>query len=185
VHQFCPKIVFISEIRQQQERVSNLCFRLGYKNAFVVNGKGKGGGLVIYWDEAIKLSIVSYGLHYIDTLIWDSDHHVSWRGTFVYGEPRAQDRHDMWGLLKILKRVSSVSWMLIGEFNEVMWSFEHLSSRCRPERQMQEFREVLEFCDVFDLGFSGWTYDNRQSGERNVKVRLDHAVASSSWSDWF
>jgi hypothetical protein len=68
----------------------------------------------------------------------------------------------MWGLLKILKRVSSVSWMLVGEFNEVMWSFEHLSSRCRPERQMQEFREVLEFCDVFDLGFSGvlWTYSN-------------------------
>nr|XP_051205578.1 uncharacterized protein LOC127319648 [Lolium perenne] len=49
---------------------------------------------------------------------------------------------------------------------------------------MQDFREVLSFCDVHDIGFSGvpWTFDNKQRGERNVKVRLDRAVASPDWS---
>jgi hypothetical protein len=93
----------------------------------------------------------------------------------------------MWELLKRLKPVSSAPWVLIGDFNEALCSFEHLSSRCRLERRMLEFREALDFCDVFDLGFSGipWTYDNKQSGERNVKVRLDRAVASSTWSECF
>jgi hypothetical protein len=68
-----------------------------------------------------------------------------------------------------------------------MWSFEQLSARRRPEKRMVDFREVLSHCEVHDLGFTGvpWTFDNKQTGDRNVKVRLDRAVASSSWIRWF
>jgi exonuclease III len=40
---------------------------------------------------------------------------------------------------------------------------------------------------MHDLGFIGqpWTFDNRQADSRNVKVRLDRAVATPSWSNWF
>jgi hypothetical protein len=77
--------------------------------------------------------------------------------------------------------------MMIGDFNEVMWSFEHFSNRPRPAKQMLDFREVLSQCDLRDLGFYGlpWTYNKKQKGERNVQVRLDRAVASPSWSNWF
>jgi hypothetical protein len=67
--------------------VSNLCGRIGLKNALVVDGQGKGGGLVLFWDESIKIIVLPYDLHYMDTLVCDGDHHASWRGTFVYGEP--------------------------------------------------------------------------------------------------
>jgi hypothetical protein len=30
-----------------------------------------------------------------------------------------------------------------------------------------------------------WTFDNKQQGDRNVKVRLDKAVASPAWSAMF
>jgi hypothetical protein len=45
---------------------------------------------------------------------------------------------------------------------------------------MAAFREVLDFCNLRDIGFSGvpWTYDNRKEGARNVKVRLDRGVAN-------
>jgi hypothetical protein len=104
-----------------------------------VDGKGKGGGLVIYWNDSTNLSIMSYGLHYIDTLIWDKDHHANWCCTFVYGEPRTQDRHLMWELLRRLKSVSSVPLLLIGDFNKSLWSFEQLSLRRRAERHMLLF----------------------------------------------
>jgi hypothetical protein len=103
VRKFCPKIVFVSETRQQKSRVSNLGGRLGLKHAFVVDGHGKSGGLALLWDESIKLSVLSYGMHYIDTLIWDGDHHASWRGIFVYGEPRVQDHHNMWEVFEKVK----------------------------------------------------------------------------------
>jgi hypothetical protein len=52
---------------------------------------------------------------------------------------------------------------------------------------MMNFRDTLTYCDVHDIGFSGmpWTYDNKQRGDRNVRVLLDRAVASTSWSNWF
>jgi hypothetical protein len=70
---------------------------------FVVDGQGKGEGLNLYWDESIKLNILSYGMHRIDTLVWDGEHHAAWRGTFVYGEARTHERHRMWELIKRIK----------------------------------------------------------------------------------
>jgi hypothetical protein len=80
--------------------VSNLCARIGLKHALVVDGQDKGGGLMLYWNESIKIIVLSYGMHYIDTLVWDGDHHASWRGTFIYGEPGTHDRHLMWEVFK-------------------------------------------------------------------------------------
>jgi hypothetical protein len=134
VRTHCPKLVFLLETQQQKDRVSNLIYRLGFNKCFVVYGEGKGGGLALFWDESIKVEIFSYGLHHIDTLIWDGVHHAAWRGTFVYGEPHTQDRCKMWELLKRIKPCSYAPWMMIGDFNEAMWSFEHQSSRRRPTK---------------------------------------------------
>jgi hypothetical protein len=120
IHEFCPKIVFNSETRQQRDRVNNLMFRLCFSNCFVVDGVGKGGGLALYWDESIKLDIVSYGLHHIDTAVWSMEMNMEWRASFVYGEPRVQDRHLMWNLLKRIKPMQSAPWVMIGDFNEAL-----------------------------------------------------------------
>jgi hypothetical protein len=71
---------------------------------------------------------------------------------------------------------------VVGDFNEAMWQYEHFSETKRGEKQMADFREVLDFCDLKDIGFSGlpWTYDNKKPGNRNVKVCLDRGVATSS-----
>ena len=52
---------------------------------------------------------------------------------------------------------------------------------------MLDFREVLSHCDLHDLGYLGapWTFDNGQDGYRNIKVRLDKAVANPEWMNIF
>ena len=52
---------------------------------------------------------------------------------------------------------------------------------------MLALRDTLEICELSDLGFSRvpFTYDNKQAGRHNVKVRLDRAVADNSWRDIF
>jgi hypothetical protein len=82
------------------DRVRNLKGRIGLNNCFIVDGVGKGGGLALFWCDEIKIQVLSYGLHHIDTLIWDGVHHAAWRGTFIYGEPRTQDKMKMWELLR-------------------------------------------------------------------------------------
>jgi hypothetical protein len=91
---------------------------------------------------------------------------LSWRSTFVYGEPKAQDRPEIWKLLRRIKKDVKEPWVMLGDFNEAMWQHEHLSITKRNERKMENFREVLSDCNLHDLGFTGlpWTYNNKKEG---------------------
>jgi hypothetical protein len=93
----------------------------------------------------------------------------------------------MWDALRRLRPVSALPWVVIGDFNETLWGFEHFSACEHPERQMANFRDTLSDCDLVDLGFTSlpFTYDNGRSGAGNVKVRLDRVVADTSWRDLF
>uniref|UniRef100_A0ACD5Y8K6 Uncharacterized protein n=1 Tax=Avena sativa TaxID=4498 RepID=A0ACD5Y8K6_AVESA len=93
----------------------------------------------------------------------------------------------MWSLIRRIQPNSTNPWLMLGDFNETMWQHEHFSETKRSERRMEAFRNTLSYCNLFDLGFTGppWTFDNRQRDNRNVKARLDRAVASENWSQLF
>lgn len=86
-----------------------------------------------------------------------------------------------------MRSVSDPPWLVIGDLNEALWDFEHLSSIPRPEPRMVVFRDTLEVCELVDLGFSGipFTYDNHRAGVSNVKVHLDRAIATNTWCNMF
>lgn len=43
----------------------------------------------------------------------------------------------------------------MGDFNEILFSHEKQGGRLRVERKMTAFREALDDCDLFDLGYEG------------------------------
>ena len=178
-----PNIIFLSKTRQNKEYVESLRYRLGMKSVFTVSVKGKGGGLAVFWDECFTMELNKFGEHFIDMYISNSDG-SKWRCTFVYGEPKASQRYVMWEHQRRVKSLGFGPLFLVGDFNEVMWQHEHFSRHKRSSKLMANFREILSECNLFDLRFHGlpWTYDNKQEGNRNVKVRLDRAVACPQWS---
>ncbi|XP_071680193.1 uncharacterized protein [Lolium perenne] len=62
---------------------------------------------------------------------------------------------------------------------------EHIGIRDRADSQMALFRECLDDCGLTDLGFIGpkFTWNNRQSEDDHVKVRLDRAVANAGFME--
>ena len=85
VRTYNPKIVFLSETRQCDERVRNLKWRLGLRNCLTAKGVGKGGGLGLFWDENLDVELLSIGENHVDVLVKEQDKDMKWRGTFVYG----------------------------------------------------------------------------------------------------
>jgi hypothetical protein len=142
-------------------RSSNLHWRLGLRTCLAVSSDGLSGGLALFWDDSISVSLLSKGERHIDVVITEHPGSVPWRATFVYGEPRVEKRKDMWELMRNLCGEWLGPWVLVGDFNEAMWQYEHFSATPRSEKQMMDFREVLSHCDLHDLGFSGlpWTYN--------------------------
>jgi hypothetical protein len=128
--------------------------------------------------QGIIVDLLSYSHWHIDVHVQGGLYEQRWHGTFVYGEPKASEHHQMWTLLRQIRPLSSEPWMMTGDFNEAMWQGEHFSHTRRSERLMRDFREVLSDCDLHDLGFARtpWTFDNHQQGEKNVG---DHSHAET------
>lgn len=69
-----PKVVFLMETKCERKKMEDIRIRLGFANCFVVDCRGKSGGLCLVWDDSVELRIKSYTAHHIDAEIdGDSD----------------------------------------------------------------------------------------------------------------
>jgi hypothetical protein len=75
-------------------------------------------------DNEIKIEILPYSQYHIDTFISEAGYEP-WRLTCVYGEAQTGERFKTWDMLKHIKPSSSLPWMCIGDFNEVLHRMEH------------------------------------------------------------
>jgi hypothetical protein len=52
---------------------------------------------------------------------------------------------------------------------------------------MEGFREVVDVCQLCDIGYKGldWTFEKKVAGGHFVRVRLDRVFASASWCSCF
>lgn len=186
VKRYRPSLLFLSETKMRDTKVRKFMWSLGFHGCFAVSSEGKSGGLALFWVQECIVSLKHYSPNIIDVTI-GSEANQLWRASFVYGEPRSELRHNFWDLLRFVRSQWSGPWLCAGDFNEVLSSDEHLSRGERGEQQMRLFRDCLEDCELSDLGFSGpkYTWNNRQVGSDNVKVRLDRAVANGHFIQLF
>ncbi|KAK5792869.1 hypothetical protein PVK06_033995 [Gossypium arboreum] len=78
--------------------------------------------------------------------------------------------------------------MVIGDFKEIMFSFEKRCGRLRSDRNMTRFCETLEECDLNDLVFFSrkwYTWERGKFLENNVHKRLDRGVENQGWCESF
>lgn len=108
---------------------------------------------------------------------------LSWRLTGFYGHPKTSLNYLSRQAIRDLCDDDSLPWVIVGDFNEILHADEKQDGRRRKELiQMWEFREVVGYVVLIDLGFIGtkFTWSNR-----HIKIRLDRAIATNSWSDNF
>ena len=103
------------------------------------------------------------------------------------GNQKTEQRYVFWDRLRFLKAQWKGPWVCIGDFNEVLSNDEHMGPTDRGETQMRLFRDCLEDCQLVDLGFCGpkYTWNNKQHGDSNIRVRLDRAVANGHFLQLF
>jgi exonuclease III len=112
---------------------------------------------------------------------------VTWRTTFVYGEPKRELWHVFWDQIRSLSTTWNGPWVCYGDFNEVLSQDEHVGPRDRRDAQITTSQDCLQDCNLMDLGFDGpkYTWSNQQDANSNIRVRLDRAVANSAFSQTF
>uniref|UniRef100_A0A2N9HZ73 Reverse transcriptase domain-containing protein n=1 Tax=Fagus sylvatica TaxID=28930 RepID=A0A2N9HZ73_FAGSY len=74
-------------------------------------------------------------------------------------------------------------WCCTGDFNEITRMSEKSGHRGHNDRQMQEFRKVIDECEFLDLGYRGlpFTCCNNRKGDATTWLRLDRFMATNEW----
>ncbi|KAA3487169.1 reverse transcriptase [Gossypium australe] len=120
------------------ERIRRRC---GFQNGIDVDSDGSRGGF--------------FSKRHIDVIIEDTDKGNRWRFTGFYGSPYIQDRNESWDLLRNLSNAEELSWLVCGDFNEIMYGHEKRGGLPREERRMDAFRSVLVDCHLVEVGYTG------------------------------
>ncbi|CAM8933405.1 unnamed protein product [Rhodiola kirilowii] len=179
-----PQVVGLIETKMDGKRVEAVRRKIGFSYGLAVDSQGRSGGLAIWWSEDIQLSVSSFSKNHIDCEV---DLGGIIRVTVFYGNPSTHRRSESWNLLRTLGLNNQLPWLVLGDFNEVLFGWEIWGGRIRKEWQMRKFREAISDCGLFDLGFSGlpFTYSNRRAGSLETRVRLDRAFGNMLWKDRF
>ncbi|XP_042969115.1 uncharacterized protein LOC122301804 [Carya illinoinensis] len=160
--------------------------KLGCVGCFVVDARGNSGGLTLLWNQEVNLEVLNFTQHHISVLVMHDDGVRKWILTGFYGHPEVSKRSAVWSLLSSLKPAKEQGWCVIGDFNEIITQSEKVGGRERPEGQMEGFRQCLENCNLFDLGWKAMnTWSNQHIDDTFTKKRLDRAVANPSWLEIF
>jgi len=72
----------------------------------------------------------------------------------------------------------------MGNFNEILFSYEKEGGQPRGQICMDHFREALEDYGLYDMGFSRDLFtwkNNNHNNDQYIRERLDKAVAIVDW----
>ncbi|KAA3462361.1 reverse transcriptase [Gossypium australe] len=145
------------------------------------------GGLCLAWKGGIGITLRSYSKWHIDVLIKEDGIQEEWRFTGFYGSPYVRNQNHVWNLLERLSQDRDYPWFVVGDFNEIMYSFEKKGGFPRDPRRMEIFRDTLANCGLMDVGYSGtwFTWERGNLPETNIRERLDRGVANEKWLSLF
>ena len=161
--------------------------KCGFKHGIFVSSNDSSGGLAMLWKEEVKLHVQSFSLSHIDALVDDGTKIGKWHLMGFYGNPETSRRSESWAKLRQLRHTSTLPWLVIGDFNEIMGMLEKEGGSTRPRQQMDSFVETINRCGLRDIGFIGpkftWLYESRDGLQ--IQERIDRALATIEWVNLF
>ena len=88
-----------------------------------------------------------------------------------------------WELLRNLTSYSQLPWCILGDFNDLLSSFEKRGGSDYPNWLLRGFRNVISDCRLAKLKLNGYPFTwERSRGTPNwIEEKLDKGFASYSW----
>jgi len=130
---------------------------LGFQGMLAMSNEGRKGGLALLWKTEVVIDTNTYSPHHIDTQVLIPSGQP-WRLTGIYGYSDEQQKPETCRLLRHLHSRSTLPWMCIGNYNEILCFSEKNGRLPKPLPPMFEFQSALLFCGLIDLGYSGYRF---------------------------
>ena len=165
IQECAPSVVCIVETQLLKQRVEGLTSMLGFEGGFAVASSGRSGGLAVFWRHGLNFRVKNFSRYHIDAWVAEPGKE-DWRLTCYYGEANRSLRQNTWNTMTRLRGESTLSWLCIGDFNEILRREEQIGPNEWDEAQMAGFREAVDVCGLADIGYIGldWMFEKKVRG---------------------
>lgn len=138
------------------------------------------------WNEDSRLivDIVTASEYSIHVLIKVPTNSYTFLLTTIYASPSFTNRKILWNYLKDLLPSVRLPWVLLGDFNDMLFQDEKMGGLPLTSSRINAFWDCLDYCGLMDLGFHGpkFTWTNKNLiWYRNIKERLDRGLGNAEW----
>ncbi|MBA0787195.1 hypothetical protein Gotri_025230 [Gossypium trilobum] len=142
-----PNVVFLIETKLQGANMERVRCKCGFQHGIDVNSDGR---RVVYQRDGILIDLDGKTL----------------RCTGFYGAPKQNMKEASWNLLWALNDCPQIPWLVIGDFNKIVYSSERKGGLPRRERQMGSVETFLKI-DFF-----------------HFKTKIESPPILFIWCDW-
>ncbi|XP_043703872.1 uncharacterized protein LOC122653966 [Telopea speciosissima] len=147
---------------------------------------GASRGLAILWQHNVDIKILNSDDWVIEAEVLHNQG-SRFKPSCVYGDPVRSKRQQVWD--KLIQRNAGCQdpWLYIGDFNSFLGWHEKCGGNRTNDRDADNFRNLIDQCNLMDLGSHGprYTWNNRRAGNANIRIKLDHALANPEWGMLF
>ncbi|KAJ9536547.1 hypothetical protein OSB04_un000299 [Centaurea solstitialis] len=101
---------------------------------------------------------------------------------------RTVPRRSLWsGLRKFKVLIRDMPWLIMGDFNTMLFPHDGLGGSSRRNADMIEFGECLADIDMYDVQYTGvqYTWCQKPSDESGIRRKLDRVLANNEFTTRF
>ncbi|XP_019190614.1 PREDICTED: uncharacterized protein LOC109185072 [Ipomoea nil] len=179
-----PDFVFLIETKVDRDHAERLRVKLGFDGLFCIDSSGLSGGLALLWRANNTARLISYSTNYVDVEV-TMPGFEKWRMTGFYDFSQRGQRRDSWSLIRTLAGRSNLPWVMIGDFNDLLFQSEKRGGNPHPLSLLHGFGETIEECGLAQMPMMGYpfTWEKGKGTPNWIEERLDKVLTSQRWRE--
>ncbi|CAH9077985.1 unnamed protein product [Cuscuta europaea] len=151
INQHRLSIVFLMETKLRCQRAKEILQARGYVNSAGADCDGRGGGLALGWNDEVQVKVITANSNIIDCEVKFLAEDNAWWLTCYYAYPETCRRRATWEMLRNLSDNSLIPWMVMGDFNDILYESEKKGRIPHALWRMRGFREAILSCGLRDF----------------------------------
>ncbi|XP_021860628.2 uncharacterized protein [Spinacia oleracea] len=143
------------------------------------------GRIWLGWKHAVvTVQILQKTEQMIHTLVTAKSGQFSTYFTPVYGLHTIDTRKPLWVDLTNLGSVITDSWLVMGDFNSILYSDDRLNGSIVTATETRDFEACIDGAALAELKSCGhfYSWSNKGQGEFRISSRIDRAFGKASWN---
>ena len=145
--------MLILETRNSSIKCSSIVNRFNASDALVVPSQGQSGGLWLFWNHEINLTVVDLSSNYIFSFFTSTLSPQQFGLVCIYGDPHHRTTNAIWSqVLNFVVTNSNLPMLCMGDMNDIMHVNEKLGPGRPDIRHINAFCDHVKQCGFIDLG---------------------------------